>query len=83
MFNFPELFLSKVAINITQDDRNLSKLIADCLLDFYLYSILKFELSNLDDFDFLISNIGKDGTNLNNHHKILNKIDKWKSSMEE
>lgn len=63
---------------ITQDDRNLSKIIADCLLDFYLFSIQQFELNNLSDFDFLITNIGKDRANLDNHSKILNNIKEWK-----
>ncbi|KUK72687.1 HEPN domain-containing protein [Methanobacterium sp. 42_16] len=64
---------------IRQDDRNLSKLIADCLLDFYLYSIHHFKVNNLNDFNFLITNIGKEVNNLDNDLKILDQIKEWKN----
>lgn len=65
--------------SIQQDDRNLSKLIADCLLDFYLYSIYHFKVNNLNDFNFLITNIGKEANNLDNDLKILDQIKEWKN----
>lgn len=59
---------------ITQEDRNLSKLIADCLLTFYLDSIPEFGLKKLIDFDFLINNIGKDMNTLSNHLQVIYKL---------
>jgi hypothetical protein len=62
---------------INQYDRNLSKLIVDCLLSFYLYSIQHFKLGNLNDFNYLITNMGKEGITLD-----INLMKEWKNPKE-
>jgi hypothetical protein len=57
---------------INQYDRNLSKLIVDCLLSFYLYSIQHFKLRNLNDFNCLITKMGEEEITLD-----INLIKEW------
>jgi len=66
--------------NISPSDRYLSKLIAESILSFYLFFVPELRLKNINDFDFLITNFGKEEKMLENHSNILNNLKEWKKS---
>jgi hypothetical protein len=54
---------------ITQEDRNLSKIIADSVLIFFMGYLI--DLNNLDEYNFLIQNIKKNDNEINRYSKVL------------
>lgn len=64
--------------DINHDDKNLSKLISDSLIMFFIHSISYLRLKNMNEFKFTLKNVKLEIKDIKRTQNILNLFKEWK-----